>query len=55
MLKSDVMFVSLLFFACSIEVLPDSVFGIHDESVSDGGTVDVRTNGDGLQHWIPVR
>lgn len=35
---------------CSIEVLPDSVFGIHDESVADSGTV----NGDELQRWIPV-
>lgn len=39
---------------CSTEVLPDSVFGIRDESVADSGTVNKRTNGDELQHWIPV-
>lgn len=38
----------------STEVLLDSVFGIHDESVAESGTVNVRTDGDELQHWISV-
>lgn len=63
MLKSDVM---LIFFfpaflrrtpptTCLTEVLPDSVFGISDESVAESGTVNVgRTDGDELQRWILV-
>lgn len=59
MFKSEVMFFSALLrhdppATCSAEVLPHSVVGVHDESVADSGTVNVRTNGDGLQHWIPV-
>ena len=48
--KSDVMFFFSLSSAttppplltCSTEVLPHSVFGIHGESVADGGTVNVK-------------